>query len=324
MFDYITWYKKKYPLSEEDDLLLLIFQSVYAGRYSFRNKKDLSLKLNAEIASLNRSYQDLYTYINDKYVRINLATYLKFKYPLKYLNISFYDSAKDNIATKEAHIAALEAANLKTNDLELKEHSEAYRLNYHPSYRIIDRKYLTLPMKEKQLFNFLTNQPEGTIIAIEGKCGSGKTTMVNNLLNTMPFTRIPMDDFFLPPARRTMKRLGEIGGNIDYLRVLKLLEELKTNSSSIITYRRYDCQTNKFSLVTIPRRNIIVLEGVYSYHPAFRLLIDKLVYLDVDDFTQDLRLRKRDNYLSYVNNWIVLENIYYNHENIKYLSDIII
>ncbi len=324
MFEYLNWHKKKYPLMEEDDLLLLIFQGVYAGRYSFRSKKEITKLLTLEIASLNRVYQDLYTYINDSYVRLNLAPYLKYKFPLKYLNLAFYHTAKENIATKEIHLAALETANIKTTDLEIKKHSQAYCDNYDPHYRVIDIKYLTSDMKETQLLNFLTNQPKNLIIAIEGKCGSGKTTMVNHILEKLPFTVIPMDDFFLPPTMRTTERLAEVGGNIDYLRILDLLTEIKAKKSDILTYKKYDCNTNKLSTIKIPRNDIIVLEGVYSYHPAFRHLVDKLVYINVDDNTQDLRLRQRDNYLSYVNNWVVLENIYYNHEKIKYLSDIII
>lgn len=324
MNEYLFWHRQKYPLMNQIDAIKLIYQSEFAGGHHFLRKQDIMTSLNAEIRALNRSYQDLYVDISQQYTRVNLEPYLKFQLPLKYLALSFYQTAKDNKGTKEHYQALLSEASVSDEGTENHHHSEVYRNAYEPHYRIIDRKYITEEMKYIQLKHFLQNVPKGSIVAIEGKCGSGKTTMVDRLQQELPFTRIPMDDFFLPPKMKTNERMAQIGGNIQYEKVLELLEYVKATDEGSIAYQRYDCEFNRFNKEEKERHDLIVLEGVYSFHPAFRHLIDYLAFIDIDDKTQDLRLQRRSNYLMYVNTWVVLENIYYDHEKIKFLSNIII
>ncbi|MFA6627583.1 MAG: hypothetical protein WCQ80_00995 [Bacilli bacterium] len=323
MNELFFWHQKKYPLMEEVDFKKLLFQNEFAGHHMFHNKKEVMTSLNAEIKALNRSYQDLYTPIGNNYVRINIAPYLKFGFSLKYLAQIFYHSAKENNGTMEGYKQSLLDHELSIDDLENHHHSSTYRLAYDPHYRVVDKKYVTEAMRQIQLENFIDHQGS-SIIAIEGKCGSGKTTMVDHLAQKITFTRIPMDDFFLRPQQKSVKRMGEVGGNIDYERILALLESIRSTSSDIIIYDKWDCIEECSRKVELKRHDRIILEGVYSFHPAFRHLIDQLAYLDIDDVTQDLRLKRRSNYLSYVNVWAVLENIYFDHEKIKLLSNIII
>ena len=53
------------------------------------------------------------------------------------------------------------------------------------------------------------------IIAIDGRCASGKTTIGNELAKFLNAEVIHMDDFFLTPEMRTKERLNEVGGNVD-------------------------------------------------------------------------------------------------------------
>ncbi|MDD4213118.1 MAG: hypothetical protein PHY42_06985 [Bacilli bacterium] len=323
MNEFLFWHQQKYPLMEDADKRKLLFQSEFAGNHHFRTKDEVMTGLNAEIKALNHSYEDLYVDIGNNYVRVNLSTYVKYQFPLNYLGLAFYDSAKDNNGTFDGYKQKLIEHELSTDDLDNHHHSEIYRTAYNPHYRVIDKKYITEEMKLVQLENFIANQGS-SIIAIEGKCGGGKTTMVDQLSHRLTFSRIPMDDFFLPAKKKTTERLLEVGGNVDYERFLSLLEDIRREPSDTIVYQKYDCMTNHLSKVELKRHHLIIIEGVYSYHPAFRHLIDRLAFIEVDDVTQDLRLKRRTNYLSYVNTWVVLENIYYDHEKIKILSNIII
>ncbi len=324
MNEYLFWHQQKYPLMTQDDIIKLIYQSEFAGGHYFLRKQDVITYLNAEIRALNRFYQDLYVDISQQYVRVNLGPYLKFKLPLKYLALSFYQTAKDNKGTKEHFKVMLGEAGIASDVVENLHHSEVYRTAYEPHYRIIDRKYITEEIKYLQLKHFIENVPKGSIVAIEGKCGSGKTTMVDRLERELVFTRIPMDDFFLPPKMKTTERMAQIGGNIQYERVLELLEHIKGTNEKSFIYQRYDCGIDRFMKEEKQRQDVIILEGVYSFHPVFRHLIDRLAFIDIDDQTQNLRLQRRSNYLMYVNTWVVLENIYYDHEKIKFLSNVII
>ena len=56
------------------------------------------------------------------------------------------------------------------------------------------------------------------IIAIDGRCASGKTTFTQKLADYLNAEVIHMDDFFLRNELKTKERLSEVGGNIDYER----------------------------------------------------------------------------------------------------------
>ena len=78
------------------------------------------------------------------------------------------------------------------------------------------------------------------IIAIDGKCTSGKTTLAARLAELYDCNVFHMDDFFLRPAQRTPARFAEGGGNVDYERfheevLLPLL------SGRGFSYRPFDC-----------------------------------------------------------------------------------
>jgi len=55
---------------------------------------------------------------------------------------------------------------------------------------------------------------ERVIVAIDGRCGSGKTTLAALIAKEFDCSVFHMDDFFLPPGLRTPERLGEPGGNV--------------------------------------------------------------------------------------------------------------
>ena len=70
---------------------------------------------------------------------------------------------------------------------------------------------------KKQIDKLLT-QKDMVIVAIDGKCTSGKTTLASRLAAFYDCNVFHMDDFFLRPEQRTTERFAEIGGNVDYER----------------------------------------------------------------------------------------------------------
>src|SRR5690554_4525444 len=107
-----------------------------------------------------------------------------------------------------------------------------------------NENYLIHNRKFQKAYNFLNKINYPAIVALEGKCGSGKTTLANNLKNILNLTVIPTDDFFLSPQLKTKARLMEIGGNIDYKRIYDLLTKIK--SGKVNTYKKYDCKSDIF------------------------------------------------------------------------------
>ena len=83
---------------------------------------------------------------------------------------------------------------------------------------------------------------EVIVIAIDGRCASGKTTLAKALqteglpekvatektfLKKQNVGVIHMDDFFLPRELRTKERLSEAGGNVDYERFAEEAEKTR-------------------------------------------------------------------------------------------------
>ena len=59
------------------------------------------------------------------------------------------------------------------------------------------------------------------LIAVDGRCGSGKSTLGAYLQQKMHGNLLHMDDFYLRPEQWTPKRQEEPGGNVDRERFLE-------------------------------------------------------------------------------------------------------
>ena len=98
-----------------------------------------------------------------------------------------------------------------------------------------------LGMLKKQI-DTLLEENNLVIVAIDGKCTSGKTTLASKLAEIYDCNVFHMDDFFLRPEQRTPERFAEVGGNVDYERFQEeVLLPLK--SGKAFSYRPFDCST---------------------------------------------------------------------------------
>ena len=70
----------------------------------------------------------------------------------------------------------------------------------------------------KERIDELLAKKNMVIVAIDGKCTSGKTTLASKLAEIYDCNVFHMDDFFLRPEQRIPERLAEVGGNVDYER----------------------------------------------------------------------------------------------------------
>ncbi len=154
---------------------------------------------------------------------------------------------------------------------------------------------------------------ERVIIAIDGRCASGKSTLAEVLQEQLSCNVFHMDDFFLRPEQITKARLEEPGGNVDRERFLKeVLCPLSEGKS--FSYRPYICKTGNFGkeVFTEPNR-ISIVEGAYSCHPDMWDYYDLHVFLDVPKALQLERIAKRNGKEAlgiFVDKWIPLEEKY--------------
>ncbi|MBE7034762.1 MAG: hypothetical protein E7402_01380 [Ruminococcaceae bacterium] len=167
-------------------------------------------------------------------------------------------------------------------------------------------------------------QKKPCIIAIDGPCGSGKTTLSEKLSKELSCPVIHMDDFFLPPSMRTEKRLSTPGGNIDHERFLQeVLQPLCQTGRC--AFRPYLCQTQTMGeLITIEKAPVVIVEGSYAHHPALTAYYALRIFVDVDKTVQLQRIQKRnpDKWERFQTTWIPLENAYFERYDIRKKADI--
>lgn len=165
------------------------------------------------------------------------------------------------------------------------------------------------------------------LVAIDGKCASGKSTLGYYLKNEFDANLFHMDDFFLQKNQRTTERLAEVGGNVDYERFkAEVLEPLKNLET--VEYRVFDCGRLEIaeSKQLEPKR-INIIEGSYSHHPYFGEPYDLLIFTEIDSESQLENIRKRNGeqkLKDFVERWIPKEEAYFKKFAVKEKSDVVI
>jgi len=172
----------------------------------------------------------------------------------------------------------------------------------------------------------LLKQYDSVIVAIDGNCGAGKTTLAAQLSGLYDCNVFHMDDFFLRPEQRTAERFAEIGGNVDYERFCEeVLSPLLAGKA--FSYRPFDCGT--FTLaepVTVTPKKLNIVEGTYCHHPYFGDPYRLKLFLSVSAQVQRQRILKRPSFLHkrFFEEWIPMENRYFTGFRIPEKADLIV
>ena len=178
----------------------------------------------------------------------------------------------------------------------------------------------------KHQINMLLEEKNFVIVAIDGKCTSGKTTLASQLAEIYDCNVFHRDDFFLRPQPRTPERFAEVGGNVDYERFHEeVLLPLK--SGKAFSYRPFDCSTFTLAApVTVAPKKLNIIEGTYSHHPYFGNPYDLKILLTVDEETQRQRILERPAFLHkrFFEEWIPMENRCFREFDIPDRCDILV
>ena len=171
-------------------------------------------------------------------------------------------------------------------------HSAVYRTTYHPAYRVVSRDLtLLLPLLDEIRDRMEHNA--SVVLVIDGFCASGKSTLAARLAKIFDARLIPMDDFFLPPSKRTPERFAEPGGNVDYERFYdEVICHLKDD---VLTYGVFDCSEMAVTHhAVLPKTPVTIIEGAYALHPHFGNYADIRVFMETEETEQKCRILKRD------------------------------
>ena len=172
----------------------------------------------------------------------------------------------------------------------------------------------------------LLREKDRVIIAIEGPCASGKTTLAALLEEQYDCNVFHMDDFFLRPEQRTESRFAQPGGNVDYERFRE--EVLIPLSLGLpFAYRPFSCQSFTLSEpVRVSPKRLNIVEGSYSLHPHFRDPYDLKILRTVDPEVQRQRILSRPAFLHrrFFEEWIPMENRYLEAFSIPEQADLVL
>jgi len=329
---------KNYPKLEPEDIFKYIYQSSFGCEHLVSDEASALSSIEKEYETLSGKQYPKTEQLDGNYCRVYLS-HLGNGLKAKTLAKLFCASSKtecDGISLIEQKISiACELVNngtlpLDKQDFEKKlelwkaagypalHHSDVFRTEYKPSYRVVADKYA----KFLPLFTEIDklSQKDSLVIAIEGGSASGKTTLAEYLKQIYGCSVFHMDDYFLRPEQRTKERLSETGGNVDRERFLE--EVLKpVIEHKEVTYRPFDCSEQKLCPpITVMPNKLTIIEGAYSMHPLLSPYYDFSVFLDIESEHQKERIQKRNTpqlAKRFFEEWIPLELKYFSEMNIK-------
>lgn len=152
------------------------------------------------------------------------------------------------------------------------------------------------------------------IVAIDGRCGSGKITLAARLQKDLRCAVYHMDDFFPRPEQRTEERLSQPGENADHERFLEEVL-LPLHGTQPVTYRPFLCAQQQLgNPITEEPNRLTIVEGAYACHPELWEHYDLRVFLTIDPEDQMRRIEKRngpEKAKQFRGRWIPFEEQYF-------------
>lgn len=171
----------------------------------------------------------------------------------------------------------------------------------------------------------LVGNGKPVLIAIDGRCGSGKSTMGQWMQEHFDCNLFHMDDFYLPFARRIPGWEKIASANMDLVRFLEqVITPVKRGEQ--IAYKAYNAHKDFYVSSIIGPKELNIVEGSYCHHPRLREEYDITIFLTCEAAEQEARLRAREgeHFKSYQDRWIPLEERYFTQFAIEEKSDLVI
>ncbi|BDF66974.1 hypothetical protein CE91St43_09460 [Oscillospiraceae bacterium] len=334
----LALHAQRYPKMEARDYVKLLYQSEFGPGHLAGPEEEVLERLSGELSQAeNEGYAPAYTVeaIGSGLCRFHLDPRRLAQADLPLLSKCFAHSARPRgtcagLWEKLGILAGMAwAGELPLDRAQLEvfltcydaagcpplHHSGAYHDAYHPHYRVVDRDLACYAPALQAVDQALRTAGGPVIVAVDGRCASGKTTFARRLGQLFPDCSVfHMDDYFLPPEKRTPERLSAPGGNVDYERAA---EELfaPLSCGEAVELRSFDCASGELRPpVTVPFRRLNIVEGGYSLHPALAGYSQVHLFFTCSPQVQLSRLERREGPESlarFREKWIPLEEAYF-------------
>lgn len=140
------------------------------------------------------------------------------------------------------------------------------------------------------------------IIGIAGGTGSGKTTVVRKIIQSLPegeVTVIPQDSYYrdnshIPLEERLSLNFDEPAA-IEFELLVKHLKQLKAGNTIEQPIYSYLSCTRAAETITIKPRDVVIVEGILILcNKELRALMDLKVFVDADGDDRLIRVITRD------------------------------
>lgn len=341
----LTTHFNAYPQAEIADILKFLHQSAFGCEHLLTDLQRVTRYIQTEYNTAKPAEKILIQPLDGDFCRISLSV-LQQGLTAETLGRLFFLSAqpqenavqaleeklsvllqlcKDRILPFDTDAVSEEIASWKAIGYPARRHSAAFHAAYAPAYRVIKKEFADLLPLFLHIDKMMQNGR--LLIAVEGGSASGKTTCADLLHTVYGCTVFHMDDFFLQPHQRTPERFAEPGGNVDRERFLgEVLLPLSQNQT--VAYRRFDCKTQQIlPPVNVNPTPLTVVEGAYCMHPQLSDFYDFSLFLEIDPQTQKQRILKRNGETwaqRFFNEWIPLEQIYFEKMNVKERCDLVL
>lgn len=336
----LTLHRQRYPLMEPEDYGKLLYQNEFGPEHIIRSPEQVQEYLlrewtdaaagRAETASAENSTDTIEDIGNHLY-RFHLTDAYEPAIAAPLLARLLFLTARQHHGTIEGMTAKLSQLQdwylaLQNRSFAPPEpwltdyirsgcpalhHSEAFRSAYSPHYRLLRDVYaIYFPILYQ--VQKLLSEAERVVIAIDGPCGSGKSSLADLLAELFPSRILHMDDYYLPLQQRSPHWERIPCENMDLQRFLHEAL-LPASKGEDIFYQPYSCRKGQLTESRIlPAAPLTIAEGSYSHHPLLAPYYDLKIYLSCHHQEQLARLAKREQTRlnDYRQRWIPLEEAY--------------
>ena len=140
------------------------------------------------------------------------------------------------------------------------------------------------------------------IIGIAGGTGSGKTTVVNKIIDSFPAGEVavlPQDNYYKDSSHVPVEERSKINFDepaaIEWTLLVDQLRQLKAGKTiQVPTYSYLTC-TRQEATVEVEPRDVVIVEGILVLNdPTLREMMDVKVFVDADADDRLIRVIARD------------------------------